>query len=108
MDVSDIDSFAIGLVGITKPNIPEEFDLLSLSHTGVFKDCITYAINKPNCVSESGRIRIIYRNGHTKQNIIENRSVFHQLICSVPFVENTELFYKEIFKGKENDTNVQS
>jgi len=108
MDISDIDSYAVSLVGITKPNIPKNFDLLSLNHTAVFDEYFIFALSKSNCVAGSRRIRIIFRNGRNIQDIIDtHNSMVQQLVCSVPFVENTELFYKEIFKGKENDTNVQ-
>lgn len=107
MDASDIDAYVFDLFGITKPTA-EEFDLVSLAHAVVFDEYFIYALSKSNCVAGSRRIRIIYRNGRNIQNIIDNNSVVQQLVCSVPFVENTELFYKEIFKGKENATNVQS
>ena len=95
--IKDLDVYIFDLFGITKPNIAEKFELVSLNHTEVFDEYFILALSKSNCVSGSNRTRIIYRKGRTIQNNNDTNSVVHQLISSVPFVENTELFYKEIF-----------
>ena len=110
MEVSDIDNYIVNLFGIRKPNIQENFVLVSSTvDKQIFETSFPIALSKFNCVSGSDRIRAIYKNDNRIINIVSpNVHIAQQLICSVPFVENTELFYKEIFKGKENATNVQS